>query len=129
MNGEAPIYMRITVNGDRWEFSLKRSIHSGHWDGAKEKAKKNASDPGGLNDYLELMKRKIYEIRKELIDDNIPVTTDEIKERYLSNNAKFKGLLEVFSEHNRRCEDLVGNGYAATTVGKFKYTFNYLFQW
>ena len=36
-NGEAPIFMRITVNGERAEISTHRSIDPKLWDQKKEK--------------------------------------------------------------------------------------------
>jgi len=37
--GEAPIYMRITINGERSEASFKRSIDPGRWNSAKGMAR------------------------------------------------------------------------------------------
>ena len=38
-NHEAPIYMRITVDGERAEISIKRTIDPAYWDGVKGNAK------------------------------------------------------------------------------------------
>ena len=36
-NGEAPIYLRITVNGERAEISTKRRVNPDLWDRASER--------------------------------------------------------------------------------------------
>ena len=77
-NKQAPIYMRVTINGQRWDLSLKRSMDPDLWDENRIRIKGKTSSADELNDYLELMKRKIYEIRKELIDDNIDVIMESI---------------------------------------------------
>ena len=38
-NGEAPIFMRITVDAIREEIAIKRSIKLEHWDNGKGRAK------------------------------------------------------------------------------------------
>jgi hypothetical protein len=41
-NGESPIFLRITVDGQRLDISLKRSIDSKFWDSNKGKCKGNS---------------------------------------------------------------------------------------
>ena len=43
-NGEAPIYLRITVNGLRGEMAIFRSILPEMWDSAKGRAKGNVRE-------------------------------------------------------------------------------------
>jgi hypothetical protein len=38
-HGEVPVYLRITVNSKRTEFSIKRSIKESNWDPKRTKAK------------------------------------------------------------------------------------------
>ena len=52
-NGEAPIYARITINGQRAEFSTKRSIDSQEWDSAKGRSSKRTKQAIALNEYLQ----------------------------------------------------------------------------
>jgi hypothetical protein len=47
-NGDAPVYLRITVNSKNAEISLKRSINPKLWDTARNKAK-GTSDEALLN--------------------------------------------------------------------------------
>ena len=35
-NGEAPICLRITINGQRAEIQIKRSVEVSHWNSKKE---------------------------------------------------------------------------------------------
>ena len=36
-NGEVPIYLRITVNGERAEISANRRVHPDNWDKSSER--------------------------------------------------------------------------------------------
>lgn len=48
-NGKAPIYCRITVNGKRAQFSLKRSIDPEKWNSSSGTAKGNSEEARILN--------------------------------------------------------------------------------
>ena len=64
--GEAPIYARITVNGQRAEFGLKRSILPEDWDTVKGKSLKRSKEAISLNEYIDEVWNRIHDIRKEL---------------------------------------------------------------
>ena len=49
-DGVTPIYYRITVAGNRSEFSIKRSVSEKSWDAGKVKG--NSEDARSLNSYL-----------------------------------------------------------------------------
>ena len=43
-NGEAPIFVRITINQEHTEFAAKRSVKPKHWSDIQQRAKKNAPE-------------------------------------------------------------------------------------
>ncbi len=51
-NGEAPICLRITVNGQRAEVQIKRSVDIRKWNAKKECATGNENNVQELNHYL-----------------------------------------------------------------------------
>lgn len=50
--GRAPIYVRITINGVRAEFSIKRTVEPGKWISAAGVVKGNSEDSKHLNAFL-----------------------------------------------------------------------------
>ena len=58
--GEAPIYMRITVNGKSVETSVKRSIRPELWDSTKNKYKGASEQAKAINDYLDSIRGQLY---------------------------------------------------------------------
>jgi hypothetical protein len=64
----APIFMRITVNGERADISVNRRIATEQWESGK--AKDTTAEGKQLNQYLNSLKAKIYEIPKYFIDMN-----------------------------------------------------------
>ncbi len=59
-NGEAPICMRITVNAQRTEIMIMRSILPGKWNQTKECAVGNESALRELNNFIELNRNKVF---------------------------------------------------------------------
>jgi hypothetical protein len=52
-NGEAPIYIRITINGVRAEASVKRGVKLVDWDPSKSRSNKRTRESINLNEYLD----------------------------------------------------------------------------
>ncbi|WP_238474627.1 Arm DNA-binding domain-containing protein [Maribacter algarum] len=51
--GKAPIYIRITVNGNRSEFSIKRKIKPENWNSIKGRDKGSSQKGIDLNRYID----------------------------------------------------------------------------
>ena len=60
-NGEAPICLRITVNGKRAEVQIKRSVEVNKWNNQKECAIGRDNKTLELNHYHETVRTKIQE--------------------------------------------------------------------
>ena len=75
-NGEAPICLRITVNGKRAEVQIKRSVEVNKWNNQKECAIGRDNKTLELNHYLETVRTKILRIHRQLEQDNKPITAE-----------------------------------------------------
>ena len=64
-NGEAPICMRITINGKRAEVQIKRSIDVTKWNTQKECAIGREKKYQEINHYLDTIRTKILQIHRE----------------------------------------------------------------
>lgn len=117
-NGKLPIYMRITVNGERAELSTQRKIEPTRWNKAGQ-AKGNKDDIKSLNNYLDILKNKVYDIRADLIQKNQLVTAEVIKNEYNGIGKQSKKLSEVFEYHNQKVKELVGIDYAQATYRRY----------
>ncbi|MTT11082.1 MULTISPECIES: site-specific integrase [Bacteroidales] len=125
-NGEAPICMRITVNGQRAEIQIKRSVDISKWNSQKECAIGKERKSMELNHYLDTVRMKVLQIHRELEQDGKPITADVLKRRYYGEGDSPKMLLEVFQEHNRKYRELMGKDYVAGTVLRYERTARYL---
>ena len=64
--GEAPVFMRVTVNGQRADASVKRFIAPRLWNTAKGKAVENGRGCRELNLYLDAVSANILRARRNL---------------------------------------------------------------
>jgi site-specific recombinase XerD len=118
--GQLPIYVRLTVDGKRMEFSTKKFIDSSKWSPEMSKMKGSTEEARSLNEYLNLVKSKIFDIQMELIHQNEILTIEVFKNKLLGIQERGRMLLPIFVEHNRKMEELVGIEYAPGTLERYK---------
>lgn len=123
---DSSIYCRITFAKRRAEFSTGRDILTSHWDKRSGKARGNSVEARSLNKYLDTVKMKIYEIQDRMERNRIDISAIAIKKEYVGKESKIYYLKEIFEEHNRNIESLIGKGYSESTVKKYGYTLNHI---
>jgi integrase len=121
VNGGLPIYLRITMDGERAELSTKRycddpekwNTAAGRINGAKEIVKV-------VNSHLDFMQARVYYIHTELLQRNETVNVQMIKKLLLGVKEAPKMLLEIFRQHNEQVRALIGNGFAPMTFDRYQ---------
>lgn len=93
-NGEAPICMRITINGKRAEVQIKRSIDVTKWNTQKNARLAGEKKYQEINHYLDTIRTKILQIHRELEQDGKPITADIIKISIMENTLLPKCCLK-----------------------------------
>ena len=125
-DGTTPIYVRITVNGKRSDFSAQRSITASRWNKSKTRAKGTTEAVRTLNTYLDTVQSLIYEHHQHLISKGKFVSAIAIKNAYLGLSEEKKTLLDMFQLHIDSITALIGKGYVKSTVTKYKTTLKHL---
>lgn len=121
-NGEIPIYLRLTVDGETCEISAKRKCDPSKWNVGAGRVNGWSENAKSINSFLELLQRMVYDKRKELIDQSLPVTAENIKTLILGNEiARHRYMLmEIFKHHNHQIEALTGKEYSAGTLERYQ---------
>ena len=125
-NGEAPICLRITVNGKRAEIQIKRSVEIDKWNARRECAIGKDRKYLELNHYLETVRTRVLRIHRELEQDDKPITAEILKKLFYGEKQTPKMLLEVFKEHNAKYRELIGKDVVKATVLRYERTVRYL---
>ena len=119
--GEAPIFMRITVNGERADASIKRSIEPRLWNTAKGKAVENGRGCKDLNLYLDAISANIFRIQRDVELEGLELSPHIVLDRYLGKKRPERHtLIEVFIEHNEKQKKLSGIDIAPATVVRYE---------
>lgn len=124
---EFPIYMRITVNGDYREISVKRKCDPAKWNVGAGRADGKTEFAKVINSFLDVLQRKVYDARISLLENDHLVTADNIKTLLLGKEISVHKymLMEVFKHHNDQMAALVGIEYAPGTLERYTTSFNH----
>ncbi len=130
--GQFPIYVRLTVNGIRTEFSTKKFIDPTRWLSETSKMKGSTEEARSINSYIDLMKSKVLDIQMELIHKNQELNIENFKERLFGSEEKQRMLVPIFQDHNNKIKELIGKEYALGTLERYttslKHTIEFL-EW
>lgn len=115
-----PIYMRITVEGERAEISTQRKWDPARWNYNACRALGTKEDARTLNAYLDTLQSKVYEAQTRLIANNEEVTVEKLKQIFEGRRVKSKMFIEVFQDHNKKLSQLVDKDFAAGTLERYE---------
>jgi hypothetical protein len=114
--GECPIYMRITIAGERYETGTKRFIREENWSMDTGRVKGVGSKAKSINTYLDSLLSKAYSHQRQILNEGKEFNMTEFKSRWLGvPTEKTKMLMEVFEEHNQQMKALIGHEFSPLT--------------
>ncbi len=128
--GQVPIYLRVTVDGDRFEMSSTKFVEPNKWSNDSNKVKGNSEEARLINSYLENLKIKIFVAEKVLIASDVIINLISLKNEILGIREKKRMLIPIFEDHNNRVKELIGKEYSGATWLRYcttvKHTIDYL---
>ncbi len=106
--GEAPVFMRLTINGERADASIKRFIEPHAWNSAKGKANEKSRGGKDLNLYLDAISANILQIQRGTIESRSICSTEmfldifrkQLKKINLTNIGKQMSIQRSFLFRN-----------------------------
>lgn len=125
-NSQVPIYVRITINGERVEVSTHRSIEQRLWDQKKELVQGYSPWVIKLNEDLEGIRDRIRKIKKQIEEEDQVPTAYLIGYKLRNKGNAQKTLVGLFNEHNDRCREKIGKGMAPATLTRYETTLKHL---
>ncbi|WP_422350645.1 site-specific integrase [Flagellimonas sp.] len=124
--GQVPLFLRITVNYKRSEFSIQRKVKLEKWCSIKGRVKGSSPQSRELNHYLDELESKAYKIHSKLVLKKKPFTAETIKQKMLTTESTNKTLLQVYDEHNVQIQQLLGLEYSYGAYRRHIRTRNHL---
>ena len=131
-DGLLPIYIRVTVDGERIEMSTKRYTSPDKWSVEGNRMKGTSAEAKAVNAYLDALKAKVYEYQQQLIREDEEVNAENMRNKILGIEKRKHMLVAIFKQHNDEIKALIGKDYAPATHIRYetslKHTVHYL-QW
>jgi len=117
--GLTPIYLRVTIDGVRVELSTSKFVERSKWNSNAAKVKGTSEEARTINSYLDILKSKVYEVEKDMVNNDLEVTAQQFKSKFLGIDEKQRTLIPIFEEHNKRVKELIGKDFAQNTYKRY----------
>jgi len=125
-NGEAPVLLRVTVNGQRAVTSINLKVEPANWSAVAGKSIGNTRKDDELNARLDTIRLRVMQIHRKMELDHEHITAQKVIDKYFGRDKKPAiMLLDIFREHNEKCRKLSGNGMAPGTVERYETSYKH----
>jgi len=124
--GEAPVYIKVIVQGQKMELSTKLFVHPIQWD-SKAGRMKSGEDKNTVNAVIDKLCTGVNQSIMQLFLSGHLVTVDSLRAAIRGEELDKKpGLIAIAQEHNQQFEKLVGIKYAYGSYKNYKTTLQFL---
>ena len=117
--GCAPIFCRITLDGERKQFSTGSQLKESSWNVDKQRCKGNSVDANIINDNLNELYRKFMQAHHEIVKEKPIYYLEDVFNRFTGSDKQYTTLLKAFDYHNAKMKSLIGKDYVQATYDKF----------
>jgi integrase len=117
--GLAPIYLRLTVDNKRIEYSITRRIGPKFWSSKSQKVMGTNREAVEINNHIDNIKHKLYKIHQRLTDEDEFISAKSMMDILKGGGKKVRFMLEVFREHNEKTDLLAGKDISVSTAKRY----------
>lgn len=118
--GLVPIYMRVTIDGNRFEISTKRYIKIEQWSPQAGRMKGNHEEARQINSLLDAFKVKVYDHQREILNEAKSLSVETLKHKWFGIvTERPRMLLEIFEHHNKQMKELIGQEFSPLTFERY----------
>lgn len=122
-NGQAPIEMSVTINGDRTILSLPMKEEPNAFEKALSSKKNNQ-----IKQYLAITEQNVKNAVTDIMDKGKAVTTSEVKQYLKYGGIKPYTIEDLFSDFMAVMKLRVGQGITERTYHKYEYIRDMFFE-
>jgi integrase len=119
------IYLRVTINGERFEVSTHRDVEVAKWSSEAGKMKGNSEEARNLNWFLDKQKQKVYDFQKNFAQEGRLLSKEILKMSWYGIRQRAHMLVEIFHHHNDQLKSLIGIDNSQATFTKYRTTLDH----
>src|SRR5450631_4403972 len=108
--GLVPLYIRLTINGQRLEHSIQRYLPTANWSATAARVKGNNKQARQVNLYLDTLTSKVLRLEREMVIDGQTFNFSNFREKWLGITEPSRMLIEIFQEHNDKMAAFIKAG-------------------
>jgi len=128
-DGTVPIYIRLSNNGERTEFSSKQSVPKALWDSKKTIVKGTTLESRKINNQLTKIREKLNSLfEKQYVNEEI-IDIGYIKESFLGLNEDKKFIVKMYDLFINDIKSKIGIEYKPKTCVRHINTKNILLEY
>ncbi len=118
-SGLVPVFLRVTINGSRFETAVSRSVPEELWSPKAGRLEGKTKEVREANEYLNSISARVYAIQVQMSSSDFPFCRDEFMRQWHGVKVETKMLLEVFKQHNEQVKTLIGSQYSFATWKRY----------
>lgn len=121
LGGKCPLYLRCTLNGQRFEISTGFFIDPETWIESTQMVKGRTEEVKTINNRLDKIRTKVQDVYNQLESMGQPFDISSIKNKLLGH-SNGKGLIEIFDVVVKSIEAKLSQDYSFGTLMQYKTT-------
>ena len=127
--GKYPIYIRIRVNNEKYEYPSGEYINEVHWDDSMQRVYKT-KEASRINGMLDTAKSNINQAVSQLYMSKADVSLDNVRLLLKGESIVLERhtFIYVIKEHNENFEKQIGKKYSQGSYKNYKTTLKYLIE-
>ena len=118
-DGKCPVYVRCTMNNQRFELSTGIFVVPDNWDDERQRNAGRTEKSKILNNRLDKIRIRVQDVYNQLESKGEPFSILQVKSKLLGVSNE-KGVLEILDRIIKGIASRVGNDYSEGTLKHYK---------
>ncbi len=124
--GKVPIYLRITLDGQRAEMAIRRNVEPTIWDAKAQRVKGKSEKVRLINHYMDEIENKVNRHYNIALQENHVITAEQLINKVSGKDKQSKMLIPVFDEYLKLMEREKGKKYSPKTVARYSHALSHV---
>lgn len=124
--GKCPLYVRLTINNEREQFSTGILLDPSTWNKEKQCITGRSIEAASLNEQVRLIRNKLSMHYNQLLQESQSVTASAVKCLQQGTKKSVQKLVDAYLSHNDQLDRKVGVTHRPGTLRNFKSSYKTL---
>lgn len=119
-DGKFPIYMRVTIDGERFDVGTRRFVDPERWSQEAGRMLGHSEEAKSINSFLDALRVRAYDHQKAILLEGKELTMAAFKHKWMGIvTERPRMMLEIFEHHNKQMKELIGSEFSPLTYERY----------